>query len=82
MKKIMYLFLFLPSIFFGQEGVRELEIDLKNYEYPYEVHILKLNVQQQNLDFAFMDIEPKQHNGKMFCCCTEKTSMVPTGKQP
>lgn len=60
----MYLFLFLPSIFFGQEGVRELEIDLENYEYPYEVHILKLNVQQQNLDFAFMDIEPKQHNGK------------------
>ncbi|GHA28121.1 alpha/beta hydrolase [Salinimicrobium marinum] len=65
MKKIIYLFLFLPYIFLGQEGnLKELEVDLENYEYPYDVHTLELIVQQQKLGFSYMDIKPEQHNGK------------------
>ncbi|WP_372936265.1 alpha/beta fold hydrolase [Seonamhaeicola sp.] len=41
-----------------------LDIELSNYEYPYPVKILKLNIQNQNLKMAYMDIKPVEYNGK------------------
>ena len=41
-----------------------LDIMLTNYEYPYTVHFLNLNSQNQELKMAYMDVHPKQANGK------------------
>ncbi|KAA3606858.1 MAG: alpha/beta hydrolase [Calditrichaeota bacterium] len=41
-----------------------LDIELSNYEYPYPVSFLKLNIQEQNLKMAYMDIKPENYNGK------------------
>lgn len=41
-----------------------LDIELSNYQYPYPVSILHLNVQEQKLKMAYMDIQPENYNGK------------------
>lgn len=37
---------------------------LTNYQYPYPVHYLTLHIQGQELRMAYMDLQPKQPNGK------------------
>lgn len=50
---------------YGQpESVKKLDINLENYTYPYPVKFLKLNVQQQEIQMAYMDINPANYNGK------------------
>jgi len=41
-----------------------LDIELSNYKYPYPVSVLPLNIQEQNLKMAYMDIKPENYNGK------------------
>lgn len=41
-----------------------LDIELSNYEYPYTVSVLPLNIQGQPLKMAYMDIQPEKYNGK------------------
>lgn len=41
-----------------------LDIDLSNYEYPYEVHTLNLRIQDQDLKMEYMDVKPENYNGK------------------
>ncbi|GEQ87038.1 alpha/beta hydrolase [Patiriisocius marinistellae] len=41
-----------------------LDIELSNYKYPYTVSTLEINVQEQNLKMAYMDIKPENYNGK------------------
>jgi pimeloyl-ACP methyl ester carboxylesterase len=41
-----------------------LDILLTNYEYPFAVHYLDLQSQNQELKMAYMDIHPKAANGK------------------
>lgn len=41
-----------------------LDIELSNYRYPYEVSFLELNIQEQNLKMAYMDIMPEAYNGQ------------------
>ena len=36
---------------------------LSGYDYPYPVHILKLDSQRQALEMAYMDVRPEQPNG-------------------
>lgn len=47
-----------------KENVKWLDIELKNYQYPYPVHYMPLNIQQQNLHMAYMDVKPEQYNGQ------------------
>lgn len=47
-----------------QADVRKLDTDLANYEYPYEVDHLTLDVQEQSLKMAYMDVQPENYNGK------------------
>lgn len=47
-----------------EDNLPWLDIELSNYEYPYEVHTLPLNIQEQNLEMAYMDIKPTNYNGK------------------
>lgn len=41
-----------------------LDIMLANYEYPFEVHYLDLKSQNLELKMAYMDVHPRQSNGK------------------
>ncbi|WP_372644576.1 alpha/beta fold hydrolase [Ancylomarina sp.] len=46
------------------ENLQWLDIELSNYEYPYPVATLNLKIQQQDLKMAYMDVKPKNYNGK------------------
>ncbi|GGW41039.1 alpha/beta fold hydrolase [Arenibacter certesii] len=46
------------------ENLQWLDIELSNYKYPYPVASIQLNIQEQNLKMAYMDIKPEHYNGK------------------
>ncbi|WP_339926035.1 alpha/beta hydrolase [uncultured Cyclobacterium sp.] len=65
--RILILILFLSSYQFTMaqnKGLQWLDIELSNYEYPYSVSYLSLNIQEQELKMAYMDIKPDQYNEK------------------
>lgn len=65
MKIILFLLMLAPFAGFAQENaLKELDINLSNYQYPYPVHFLDLNIQQQNLKMAYMDVTPDNYNHK------------------
>lgn len=41
-----------------------LDLNLANYRYPYPVSVLKLNIQNQELEMVYMDVKPVNYNGK------------------
>lgn len=45
--------------------LRDLDINLDNYEYPFPVAFLKVNAQNQTLTMAYMDEKPSRPNGKI-----------------
>lgn len=53
------------SAAFAQQpaSVKALGLCLENYEYPYQVHYLKLNLQGEALQMAYMDVKPEHYNG-------------------
>ncbi|MBT2620179.1 alpha/beta hydrolase [Chryseobacterium sp. ISL-6] len=59
----LMLFLIAPTLVFSQ--LKPLDGMLTNYQYPYEVHFVDLNSQNQNLKMAYMDVQPKNPNGKI-----------------
>lgn len=56
--------LLLSHIAFSQETVRPLGVELENYEYPYPVKSLLLDIQGESLKMAYMDVHPENPNGK------------------
>lgn len=46
------------------DDLQWLDIELSNYQYPYAVSKLTLNIQEQELKMAYMDVEPENYNGK------------------
>lgn len=66
MKLQLSMFCFLLSIFtFAQQNqLKELDLNLKNYEYPFPVHFITLTDQQQELQMEYMDVKPDNYNGK------------------
>ena len=66
MKLQLTMVCFLLSIFsFAQQNqLKELDLNLKNYEYPFPVHFITLNDQQQELQMEYMDVKPDNYNGK------------------
>ena len=65
MKTIKLLLLLLPLFCFSQEQkIKQLDINLTNYEYPYLVQFLELNNQRQSLKMAYMDIKPNNYTNK------------------
>lgn len=62
LRKVLFLaFLLISSILFGQEP---LDLELNNFEYPYPVRYFDLEVQDEKLRMAFMQIEPSKSNGQ------------------
>ena len=57
------MLLVMPTLLFSQ--LKPLDAMLTNYQYPYEVHFIDLNSQNQNLKMAYMDVHPKNSNGKI-----------------
>jgi len=47
-----------------KDSLQLLDTELANYKYPYSVSTIELNVQEQNLTMAYMDVKPKNYNGK------------------
>jgi pimeloyl-ACP methyl ester carboxylesterase len=66
MKLKLTLSLLLVGLFsFAQQAqLKALDINLKDYKYPYPVHFLRLSVQQQELQMGYMDVKPDNYNGK------------------
>jgi pimeloyl-ACP methyl ester carboxylesterase len=64
------VFLFLLFFFFAtkadaqNDSLRNLDINLENYEYPFPVSFLKLDLQGEKLKMAYMDVKPEKPNGK------------------
>jgi pimeloyl-ACP methyl ester carboxylesterase len=65
MKKILVLFFnLLIFMVFSQEKLKNLDANLSNYQYPFEVKYLNFKSQNQDLKMAYMDVLPKKSNGK------------------
>jgi pimeloyl-ACP methyl ester carboxylesterase len=67
MKKILLLvvsFMIIFSAYSQPGGLKKLDINLENYQYPYPVKFLKLRNQLQELQMAYMDVRPANYNGK------------------
>ncbi|MFW6227092.1 MAG: alpha/beta fold hydrolase [Bacteroidota bacterium] len=66
MKPILFFLLIALnfSLFAQKDDLKWLDIMLVNYDYPFPVKHLNLNVQQQDLKMAYMDVKPENFNGK------------------
>lgn len=52
----------VPTLMSSQ--IKPLDAVLSNYQYPYEVHFIDLQSQDNNLKMAYMDVHPQNSNGK------------------
>jgi pimeloyl-ACP methyl ester carboxylesterase len=60
MKTYIGIFVLLITGFVScAKGIR-----LENFPYPFPVHIFKFSSQQQNLEMAYMDVQPTNANGE------------------
>lgn len=65
MKTLKLILLLLPLFCFSQqEKIKQLDINLSNYEYPFPVKFLEVSNQRQLLKMAYMDITPANYNNK------------------
>ncbi len=68
MKKLALPFvlvlLFAGRAFPQNDSLRNLDINLENYNYPFPVSFLNIESQGEKLKMAYMDIQPKSSNGK------------------
>lgn len=68
MSRFIALISIVLSIFtaknFAQNNRDILDINLSNYQYPFEVQYLDFESQGKQLKMAFMDIHPKSPNGE------------------
>ena len=64
--KIFFLILFVgPLLLTAQNNkLQNLDVNLNNVKYPFDVHFLNLHIQNQDLKMAYMDIQPEKPNHK------------------
>jgi len=63
-KLIAMITLLVNSITNAQQpGMKPLDVDLTDYQYPYPVHFITLPVQGEVLKMAYMDVKPASPNG-------------------
>src|SRR5674476_580758 len=79
-KLIFMSYLLIASITKAQQpSIKPYDIDLTNYQYPYPVQFITLNIQGEVLKMAFMDVKPSNANGHVVMLLHGKTSMVCIG---
>lgn len=59
---LLILFSLVSGVMFSQ--IKPLDAELTNYRYPFDVHFLSLDSQNNHLKMAYMDVKPKNANGK------------------
>lgn len=68
MNSFKILFVLLLSIFpitgISQEDLKNLDLQLENYEYPFPVNYFEFKAQQQNLEMGYILEKPKNFNGQ------------------
>ncbi len=67
MKRFLLTAVALFTIFSSwsqQAELKNLDINLDNYEYPYPVKFINIHNQLQELKMAYMDVKPTNYNGK------------------
>lgn len=63
MEKIKFIFFFVSFLCFSQQrDIKNLDINLSNYEYPFPIQFLEVKNQRQSLKMAYMDIKPDNYN--------------------
>jgi len=63
-KLLVILFFLVSNTYAQSSGLKWLDLMLSNYEYPYPVKTIRLDIQQQNLEMAYMDVKHANYNGK------------------
>lgn len=63
LRLLFIVFLFITSVTVKAQ-VKALGLQLEEFPYPYPVQYLKLDIQKQALQMAYMDVKPQQWNGK------------------
>lgn len=59
------MLLVLPLVMPAQNNnLQNLDVNLTTVTYPFEVHYLKLRIQNQTLEIAYIDIQPEKFNNK------------------
>jgi len=58
------LFLAVPQIHAQKDSLRNLDVNLTNYDYPFPVTYIAFESQGQKLRMAYMDVKPAKANGK------------------
>ncbi len=79
---LLSILFIIPSQAQEEKDLRWLDIELANYAYPHPVKYLHLNVQNQELKLAYMDINPENANGKTSCSFMAKILMALIGEPP
>ena len=61
---VIAFFLFTLHVNAQNDSLRNLDINLENYQYPFPVKFLPLDLQGEKLKMAYMDVQPEKANGK------------------
>lgn len=68
MKNLLLAFLLtislVPQLHAQKDSLRNLDINLENYDYPFPVSYLEFESQGEKLRMAYMDVTPAKPNGK------------------
>jgi len=64
MKKTLIITLIFGLLSANAQKLAVTDINMENIEYPFPVKELALNIQGQNVKMAYMDLRPKNPNGK------------------
>ena len=62
---LTFLIIFIAPAWSQSDSTTAMGIHLENYQYPFKVHFIHLNVQHQKLQMAYMDVVPQEPNGKV-----------------
>lgn len=62
-KLLLFIAIIIFNLSFAQDRRPVLDITLSNYQYPFKVHYLHLESQNQDLKMAYMDIRAQNPNG-------------------
>lgn len=63
-KLLLFIITFNCLGYAQSESLKPLDLMLENYEYPFPVSYCTINTQKQTLKMAYMDVKPKNSNGK------------------
>lgn len=64
-RQILLVLLLITGIsgFAQNSHVKVMDINLENYQYPFPVQYLSLNIQGEDVRMAYMDVQPTNANG-------------------